>query len=162
MREIEKSNPDILFGIFGDANWGNKERLSDETLKNLIEHFSSLVLSTSTVSDDLMGNGYEFLIKKFADDSGHTAAEFYTNRTVVTLICYVVYVDIICVHHFLEQLRSRLDYRLLRVAFGGGRASQSTDFHAISFNKILAFFQICNEISCRLEPLVFGRLVYRI
>jgi type I restriction enzyme M protein len=30
--------------------------------------------------------GYEFLIKKFADDSGHTAAEFYTNRTVVHLM----------------------------------------------------------------------------
>ena len=31
-------------------------------------------------------NGYEFLIKKFADDSGHTAQEFYTNRTVVHLM----------------------------------------------------------------------------
>ncbi len=28
----------------------------------------------------------EFLIKKFADDSGHTAQEFYTNRTVVHLM----------------------------------------------------------------------------
>jgi type I restriction enzyme M protein len=33
-----------------------------------------------------MGTAYEYLIKKFADDSGHTAAEFYTNRTVVTLM----------------------------------------------------------------------------
>ena len=33
-----------------------------------------------------MGQGYEYLIKKFADDSGHTAAEFYTNRTVVHLM----------------------------------------------------------------------------
>ena len=33
-----------------------------------------------------MGDGYEYLIKKFADDSGHTAAEFYTNRTVVELM----------------------------------------------------------------------------
>ena len=30
--------------------------------------------------------GYEYLIKKFADDAGHTAAEFYTNRTVVHLM----------------------------------------------------------------------------
>ena len=29
---------------------------------------------------------YEYLIKKFADDSGHTAQEFYTNRTVVHLM----------------------------------------------------------------------------
>ena len=86
MRQIEKLNPDTLYGIFGDANWGNKERLSDEILKNLIEHFSKLNLSTKYVPDDLMGNAYEYLIKQFADDSGHTAAEFYTNRTVVTLM----------------------------------------------------------------------------
>ena len=86
MRSIEKSNSKTLFGIFGDANWGNKERLSDETLTNLIEHFSSLNLSTTFAPDDLMGAGYEYLIKKFADDSGHTAAEFYTNRTVVSLM----------------------------------------------------------------------------
>jgi type I restriction enzyme M protein len=86
MRAIEKANPDLLYGIFGDANWGNKDRLSDETLVNLVEHFSKLNLSNKTVPDDLMGIGYEYLIKKFADDSGHTAAEFYTNRTVVTLM----------------------------------------------------------------------------
>jgi type I restriction enzyme M protein len=38
------------------------------------------------VPEDELGNGYEFLIKKFADDSGHTAQEFYTNRTVVHLM----------------------------------------------------------------------------
>ncbi len=86
MREIEKANQKTLYGIFGDANWGNKERLSDETLVNLIEHFSKLNLSTKTVPDDLMGVSYEYLIKQFADDSGHTAAEFYTNRTVVSLM----------------------------------------------------------------------------
>ena len=76
MRTIEKTNPDLLYGIFGDANWGNTERFSDETLIDLVEHFSTLTLSNNTVSDDLMGIAYEFLIKKFADDSGHTAAEF--------------------------------------------------------------------------------------
>ncbi len=86
MQEIGKANPDTLYDIFGDANWGYKERLSDETLINLIEHFSTETLSISRVPDDQMGNGYEFLIKKFADDSGHTAAEFYTNRTVVSLM----------------------------------------------------------------------------
>jgi type I restriction enzyme M protein len=38
------------------------------------------------VPQDELGVAYEFLIKKFADDSGHTAAEFYTNRTVVDLM----------------------------------------------------------------------------
>lgn len=85
-RAIEAANPDKLDGIFGDAPWTNKERLPDHTLKNLLEHFSKHTLSLSNVPEDELGNGYEFLIKKFADDSGHTAQEFYTNRTVVHLM----------------------------------------------------------------------------
>ncbi len=90
MREIEKANPDTLYGIFGDASWTNKERLSDATLLNLIEHFSQHKLDLATVPDDKLGNAYEYLIKEFADDSGHTAAEFYTNRTVVTLMTKIM------------------------------------------------------------------------
>ena len=86
MQEIGKANPDTLFDIFGDANWGYKERLSDETLIDLIEHFSTENLSLARVPNDQIGNGYEYLIKKFADDSGHTAAEFYTNRSLVSLM----------------------------------------------------------------------------
>lgn len=86
LRAIEAANPGRLDGIFGDAAWTNKERLPDVTLKNLIEHFSSHTLSLANVPEDELGNGYEFLIKKFADDSGHTAQEFYTNRTVVHLM----------------------------------------------------------------------------
>lgn len=86
MREIEKANPDQLYGIFGDAQWTNKDRLSDATLRDLIEHFSSLALSVANVPEDELGQAYEYLIKKFADDSGHTAAEFYTNRTLVHLM----------------------------------------------------------------------------
>jgi type I restriction enzyme M protein len=90
MREIEKANPDTLYGIFGDASWTNKDRLSDETLINLIEHYSQHKLSLSNVADDKLGNAYEYLIKEFADDSGHTAAEFYTNRTVVKLMTLIM------------------------------------------------------------------------
>jgi type I restriction enzyme M protein len=79
-RAIESANPGRLDGIFGDAQWTNKERLSDVTLKNLLEHFSKHTLSLATVPEDELGNGYEFLVKKFADDSGHTAQEFYTCR----------------------------------------------------------------------------------
>jgi type I restriction enzyme M protein len=85
-RAIEAANPDKLDGIFGDAPWTNKERLPDHTLKNLLEHFSKHTLSLTNVPEDELGTGYEFLIKKFADDSGHTAQEFYTNRTVVHLM----------------------------------------------------------------------------
>lgn len=90
MSAIEKANPDTLAGIFGDASWTNKDRLSDETLVNLLEHFSAHTLSIANVPDDQLGNAYEYLIKQFADDSGHTAAEFYTNRTVVRLMTLIM------------------------------------------------------------------------
>jgi len=90
MRAIEKANPETLYGIFGDASWTNKERLSDETLINLMEHFSQYKMDIATVPDDQLGSAYEYLIKQFADDSGHTAAEFYTNRTVVHLMTLIM------------------------------------------------------------------------
>lgn len=86
MRAVEAANPGRLDGIFGDAAWTNKNRLSDNTLKDLIEHFSQHQLSLKNVPEDELGNAYEFLIKKFADDGGNTAQEFYTNRTVVHLM----------------------------------------------------------------------------
>jgi hypothetical protein len=55
-------------------------------LRDLMEHFSRLELTIANLPEDELGQGYEYLIKKFADDSGHTAAEFYTNRTVVHLM----------------------------------------------------------------------------
>lgn len=90
MRAIEKANPDTLDGIFGDASWTNKERLSDGMLTNLIEHYSQQKLNLKNAPDDKLGNAYEYLIKEFADDSGHTAAEFYTNRTVVKLMTMIM------------------------------------------------------------------------
>lgn len=85
-RDIAKANKDKLTGIFGDAPWTNKERLPDALLKEMIEHFSSKTLSLENCPEDELGIGYEYLIKKFADDSGHTAQEFYTNRTLVHLM----------------------------------------------------------------------------
>ncbi|MEV7827074.1 type I restriction-modification system subunit M [Microbacterium enclense] len=86
MRAIESANPDTLPGVFGDGDWGNKNLLPDSTLTDLIEHFSTQTLSIANLPEDELGNGYEYLIKKFADDSGHTAQEFYTNRTLVHLM----------------------------------------------------------------------------
>lgn len=86
MRAIEAANPDKLTGVFGNAQWTNKERLPDRTLADLIEHFSTQALSVARLPEDELGQGYEFLIKKFADDSGHSAQEFYTNRTLVRLM----------------------------------------------------------------------------
>jgi type I restriction enzyme M protein len=85
-RAIETANPERLNSIFGNASWTDKAQMPDETLKNLIEHFSQHSLSLATVPEDELGNAYEYLIKQFADDSGHTAQEFYTNRTLVHLM----------------------------------------------------------------------------
>ena len=87
---IEKANIDQLHGVFGDGAWTNKNRLPDSLLKDLIEHFSSRTLSIENCPEDELGQGYEYLIKKFADDSGHTAQEFYTNRTVVHLMTEIL------------------------------------------------------------------------
>ncbi len=89
LRKIENANFEQLHDVFGDAQWTNKKRMSDEKMLDLIEHFSKIDLSLKSVPHDIMGEGYEYLIKKFADDSGHTAAEFYTNRTVVKLMTMI-------------------------------------------------------------------------
>lgn len=89
-QKIESANPERLQGVFGNAPWTDKAQLPDATLKNLIEHFSKHTLSLASVPEDELGNGYEYLIKQFADDSGHTAQEFYTNRTLVHLMAQML------------------------------------------------------------------------
>ncbi len=86
LREIEKANPRTLYSIFGDAGWSNKERLSDELLRDLIDHFSRLPLSNKNIASDVLGQAYEYLIKKFADQTNKKAGEFYTPRSVVRLM----------------------------------------------------------------------------
>ena len=80
MNGIERANPDTLSGVFSsfdDANWTDKTKLSDERLKNLIEHMSKIKVGNNNYSSDVMGDSYEFLIKKFADLSKKNAGEFY-------------------------------------------------------------------------------------
>ena len=89
-QSIEAANPQRLQGVFGNASWTDKAQMPDGTLKNLIEHFSKHALSLANVPEDELGNGYEYLIKQFADDSGHTAQEFYTNRTLVHLMAQML------------------------------------------------------------------------
>lgn len=86
---IEKANPETLSGVFSsfdDATWTDKNKLTDERLKNLIEHMSLLKVGNKNYSADVMGDAYEFLIKKFADLSKKNAGEFYTPRTIVKLM----------------------------------------------------------------------------
>lgn len=89
MTSIERANPDTLSGVFSsfdDANWADKNKLSDERLKDLVEHMSKIKVGNKDYSDDVMGDSYEYLIKKFADLSKKNAGEFYTPRSIVKLL----------------------------------------------------------------------------
>lgn len=90
MRGVEAANQKHLFGVFGDAQWTNKDRMPDELLKDLIEHFSALAIGNSRVASDVMGDAYEYLIKQFADATNKKAGEFYTPRSVVRLMVDIV------------------------------------------------------------------------
>lgn len=97
---IEQANPGevgdgrIIGGlesIFGPKDgWLNKAKMPDYIITNLIEYFSLYTLNLKTCPADEMGQAYEYLIGKFADDAGNTAQEFYTNRTVVTLMAEIL------------------------------------------------------------------------
>lgn len=87
MREIERTNPDTLYRVFGAADWGNREMLTDEILKDLIEGLSAVSLGNSNVSSDILGDAYEYLIGRFADVTKRKkAGEFYTPRSVVQMM----------------------------------------------------------------------------
>ena len=97
---IERANPAKkidgrfvggLEGVFGDKNiWTNKTKMPDATIRALLNHYNSLTLNLAECPADEMGTGYEYLIGQFADDAGHTAQEFYTNRTVVELMAEIL------------------------------------------------------------------------
>lgn len=88
-RGIELANPQ-LHGIFGDASWTNIERLSDELLSTLLNHFNQVNIGVASVHDDDMGPAYEYLIKRFADKANKKAGEFYTPRSIVRLMVNVL------------------------------------------------------------------------
>lgn len=97
---IEQANPATeadgrrvggLEGIFGPKDgWTNKAKMPDHIITSLIEDFSKHNLSLTSCPADEMGQAYEYLVGKFADDAGNTAQEFYTNRTVVTLMAEIL------------------------------------------------------------------------
>lgn len=97
---IEQANPGEhadgrviggLEGIFGPKDgWTNKAKMPDHIITSLIEDFSRYNLSLKACPADEMGQAYEYLVGKFADDAGNTAQEFYTNRTVVDLMAEIL------------------------------------------------------------------------
>lgn len=93
MRKIELANPDTLYGVlstFSAQKWTDKTSLPDSKIRDLIEHLSTRRLGNKDYAADLMGDAYEILLKKFADDSKAQAGEFYTPRSVVQLLVRIL------------------------------------------------------------------------
>ncbi|MCT4298222.1 SAM-dependent DNA methyltransferase [Elizabethkingia anophelis] len=162
LRGIEQANQEFLYGIFGDAQWSNKNKLSDRLLIDLIEHFSQYTLSNSNVEADMLGTAYEYLIKHFADLTNKKAGEFYTPRSVVHLLglildpkegqsvydpaCGTGGMLLECVDHLKEQEK---DYRTLKL-FGQEKNLTSSSIARMNmFLHGMEDFQIAREDTLR-------------
>ena len=85
MRAIGDANP-LLKGIvdrvdFNATTHGVRD-LDDDRLGNLIERISEKRLGLNDVEPDIIGRSYEYLIGKFAEDSGKQGGELYTPAAV--------------------------------------------------------------------------------
>lgn len=86
MDRISQANTDRLANIFGDVHYANQERLPEAALKGLLKPFDEVSLDRENAPGDLMGAAYEYLLKRFADDAGQKAGEFFAPRSVVHLV----------------------------------------------------------------------------
>jgi type I restriction enzyme M protein len=80
---IGRANPAQLAGVFEHTDFNNKTALPAEDLAEVINHFEELgPLTNERVTPDMLGQGYEWLIAKFAATSGKGGGEFYTPAAV--------------------------------------------------------------------------------
>lgn len=88
--KLTNVNSPKLDKIFDDLDFANKDRFPNETLQNLINHFSQYNFGNTYISSDLLGDAYEYLIKQFAADAGKKGGEFYTPREVEKVIVSIL------------------------------------------------------------------------
>jgi type I restriction enzyme M protein len=95
MRAVADAN-DELRGVF-TVDWNQpapdgsgKPLIPNEVVHALIQHFDEHDLSNASVPSDILGRAYEYLIKKFADDAGAKAGEFFTPPEVVDTLVRVL------------------------------------------------------------------------
>ena len=93
MRAIAKHNK-LLKGIidrvdFNATTHGQRD-LDDDRLSNLIEKISEKRLGLDDVEPDIIGRSYEYLIRKFAENSGQSAGEFYTPKEVGVIMAKIM------------------------------------------------------------------------
>lgn len=85
LSQIAKANP-RLDRVINRTDFNNPNAIPEERLVRLIEHFSQKNLSNGNVSPDILGDGYEYLLKKFNEVAPKRAGEFYTPREVVKVL----------------------------------------------------------------------------
>ena len=94
---IEDANTPRLDGVLAATNWNDESKLGspanrERIIRSLLNHFGDLDLRDENLREDAAGGGnvlgdaYEYLINRFADDAGKKGGEFYTPRSVVRLI----------------------------------------------------------------------------
>ena len=95
--EIESANTPRLDTVLTSVNWNDETRLGgpanrERIIRRLLNHFSELDLRDANLQTpdggvgNVLGDAYEYLINRFADDAGKKGGEFYTPRQVVRLI----------------------------------------------------------------------------
>jgi type I restriction enzyme M protein len=85
LRDIARENPSlsgIIDRVDFNATTHGQRDIADDRLSNLIERISQKSLGLDDVEPDIIGRSYEYLIRKFAENSGKSAGEFYTPTEV--------------------------------------------------------------------------------
>lgn len=88
-RAIEDANPQLQ-GVFQDVDFANQQRFPDDLLERLLQHFETHRMRRSDVDSRVLGDAYEYLIAKFADDAGIKGGEFFTPKEVVRLMVEIL------------------------------------------------------------------------
>ncbi|MCK4816487.1 SAM-dependent DNA methyltransferase [bacterium] len=83
--QIARANPK-LERVINRTDFNNPNAIPEERIIRLIEHFSQKGLSNDNVSPDILGDGYEYLLKKFNEVAPTRAGEFYTPRELVKVL----------------------------------------------------------------------------
>lgn len=95
---IEDANKQKLEGVFRNIDFNSEVNLGETKdkntrLKNLLEDFNNpkLDLRSSKIGNlDIIGNSYQYLIEKFASDSGKKGGEFFTPPEVSELLAKLI------------------------------------------------------------------------
>ncbi len=88
LHAIEDANGDRLEGLFSidfnsDAVLGKTEQ-RNKMLRHLMDAFAKIDLTAA--DDDVIGNAYMYMIERFGSDAGKKAGEFFTVKSVATLL----------------------------------------------------------------------------